>query len=340
METSAQSRQPSPELFFNTLNAYQRTEALKAALQLGLFTAIGEGAQTAEALAQRCEGSERGMRILCDYLVVIGFLTKDTNRYDLTTDSATFLDKCSPAYLGSAMTFLASPMLTAGFKDLPAAVRKGGTVVSTEGTLAPEHPIWVEFARTMASLSALSSELIAELLCAQSGESWRVLDIAAGHGLFGITLAKHNPNAEIAAVDWPNVLAVAQENAEAAGVAGRYRIIPGSAFDVEYGSGYDLVLLTNFLHHFDVPTCEKLLRKVHAALKPGGRAVTLEFVPNEDRVSPPVPAAFSLAMLATTPSGDAYTFSEYDRMFHHAGFSSSEIHPLPPTFQRVVISHR
>ena len=55
----------------------------------------------------------------------------------------------------------------------------------------------------------------------------------------------------------------------------------------------------------------------------GGRAVTLEFVPNEDRISPPDAAGFSLMMLAATPSGDAYTFSELDRMLRNAGFSRS-----------------
>ncbi len=72
--------------------------------------------------------------------------------------------------------------------------------------------------------------------------------------------------------------------------------------------GYDVILLTNFLHHFDVPTNEKLLRKVYAALAPGGHAVALEFVPNDDRISPPMSAKFSLVMLANTVSGDAYTF--------------------------------
>ena len=111
-------------------------------------------------------------------------------------------------------------------------------------------------------------------------------------------------------------------------------------FDVEYGSGYDLVLLTNFLHHFDVPTCETLLRKVHTALADGGRAVTLEFVPNEDRVTPPDAAGFSMMMLTTTPSGDAYTFTELERMAANAGFSRSALHPLPPTIEQVVISEK
>jgi 2-polyprenyl-3-methyl-5-hydroxy-6-metoxy-1,4-benzoquinol methylase len=186
----------------------------------------------------------------------------------------------------------------------------------------------------------MSSDLLAQLLRAGEGKPCKVLDIAAGHGLFGIAFARHNPNAQVTALDWPVVLEVAEENARAAGVAARHRLLPGSAFDVDYGAGYDVVLLTNFLHHFDVPTCEKLLRKVHAALGPGGRAVTLEFVPNEDRVTPPTAATFSMIMLGSTPAGDAYTFAEYQSMFRNAGFSRSELHPLPPTFQHVVISHK
>jgi 2-polyprenyl-3-methyl-5-hydroxy-6-metoxy-1,4-benzoquinol methylase len=340
MSGFAETQQPSPALFFETINAYQRTQCLKGAIELELFTAIGEGARTAVDIATRCSASERGIRILCDFMVVNGFLTKDDNNYDLTIDSATFLNRHSPAYLGGAVRFISSPELTDSFNDVAAIVRKGGTVTGDEGTVSPENPIWVEFARSMAALMALPAELLARLIRADSGEKCKVLDIAAGHGLFGITIARMNSKAEVTALDWPGVLAVAKENAKSAGVSDRFTTIPGSAFDVDFGNDYDVVLLTNFLHHFDVPTCETLLKKIYAALAPGGRAVTFEFVPNEDRVSPPVPATFSMMMLGTTPSGDAYTFSEFERMFSNAGFSSSELHPLPPTFQQVVISHR
>jgi ubiquinone/menaquinone biosynthesis C-methylase UbiE len=168
----------------------------------------------------------------------------------------------------------------------------------------------------------------------------KILDIAAGHGLYGLAFANNNPQANIVALDWPNVLEVAKENARVAGVADRYSTIEGSAFDVDYGTGYDLILLTNFLHHFDPPTNETLLRKVHAALAEGGRAVTLEFVPNEDRISPPESAAFSVQMLGGTPAGDAYTFPELERMCANAGFARSELHELPPSIQRVVISEK
>src|SRR5206468_379909 len=104
------------------------------------------------------------------------------------------------------------------------------------------------------------------------------------------------------------------------GVGARVQLRPGDAFTTDFGTGWDLVLLTNFLHHFDPPTCERLLAKTRAALAPGGRAVAVEFVPDEDRISPPEAAAFSLVMLATTPAGDAYTFREYEGMFRRAGF--------------------
>jgi ubiquinone/menaquinone biosynthesis C-methylase UbiE len=340
MTQTMEARQVSPTLFFESMNAYQRSAALKAAIDLDLFTAIGEGIETIPELAQRCGAAERGMRILCDYLAIGGFLTKAGSLYGLTPESAAFLDRRSPACIASAARFLASPMLTDGFKDLAASVRKGGTILDSEGHLAPDHPIWVEFAQAMAPLMTLPAELIAGLLAADLAPKWKVLDIAAGHGVFGIALAKHNPRAEVVAVDWANVLEAAKANAREAGVAERYRTIPGSAFEVEFGTGYDIVLLTNFLHHFDVATCETVLRKVHKALGPEGRAVTLEFVPNEDRISPPVAASFSLIMLGGTPSGDAYTFSEFERMFRNSGFSSSELHQLPPTFEQVIISHR
>ena len=338
--SSSPAQQPSPQLFFQTVNAYQRTEGLKAAIELEVFTAIGEGNTIASEIAKRCQTSERGMRILCDYLCIIGFLSKDGTNYSLTQDSAVFLDKRSPAYLGGAIEFISTDQLTDNFKNFAEVVRKGGSLDPEGGTVSPDNPIWVKFARSMAPMIAMPAQLLAKLVDPAADRKLKVLDIAAGHGLFGIAFATNNKQAEIVAVDWPRVLDVAKENAAKSGVADRYSTIEGSAFDLDFGSGYDLVLLTNFLHHFDPPTCETLLRKVHASLAEGGRAVTLEFVPNEDRISPPDAAAFSVMMLGSTPSGDAYTFSELQSMFANAGFAESEIRELPPTIQQVVISQK
>jgi ubiquinone/menaquinone biosynthesis C-methylase UbiE len=331
-------KQPTPALLFDTFNAFQKTQAIKTAIELEIFTAIGEGNTTANQIAERCSASERGTRILCDFLTISGFLTKQGSEYGLTPDSAMFLDKRSPAYMGTVSQFILSPHIMDNFDRLTEAVRNGGCV--TDSALEPDHPMWTEFARAMAPMMAMPAQLMAQLVDTDKDQKLRVLDIAAGHGLYGIAFAAQNPNAEITAVDWPNVLEVARENAAAAGVSDRYQLKPGSAFDVDYGQGYDVILLTNFLHHFDQPTCETLLRKVHGSLADGGRAATLEFVPNDDRVTPPQAAAFSMQMLGGTPSGDAYTFKELDEMFRNAGFQSSELHELPPTIERVVISKK
>jgi SAM-dependent methyltransferase len=331
---------PSPARILDAFTAYQRTAAIKAAVELDVFTAIGDGADTVAELARRCAASERGLRSLCDRLVVDGFLTKDGARYALTLDAALFLTRSSPGYLGSMVTFMASPTIVAGFERLTEAVRRGGTAMGQENALAPEHPVWVEFARAMAPGAGFTAQQLLPVLDVAAAPRLRVLDVAAGHGMYGIILARENPRAEIVALDWANVLAVAEENARAAGVTARYRTIPGSAFTRDFGGGYDLVLLTNFLHHFDPPTCERLLAKAHAALVPGGRVAAVEFVPHEDRVSPPDAASFSLAMLASTPAGDAWTLAEYERMFHAAGFARPTLHELTPSPQQAVVARR
>jgi ubiquinone/menaquinone biosynthesis C-methylase UbiE len=330
--------EPSPELFFNTALGFQRTAALKGAIDLGLFTAIGEGATSAKAIAERCQASERGTRILCDALTVMGFLTKEGAAYALTPDSAVFLDRRSPAYLGSVTAFLNDTMLMSSHDDMAAVVRKGGTVMAQE-SVSPENPAWVIFARAMMPMMVMPARAMAQTVAVDPARKIKVLDIAAGHGIFGITFAQAHPNVEVTALDWAPVLEVAKANAKTFGVADRYQVIPGSAFDVPFGAGYDLVLLTNFLHHFDPPTNTTLLKKVRAALRDGGRAVTLEFIPNEDRVTPPMQAAFALTMLASTAAGDAYTFPELQRMFADAGFARTEMHEVPPS-QRMLVSYR
>jgi hypothetical protein len=328
---------PSPELIFETLIAYQRSAALHAAIELDLFRAIGEGPGDIASLARQCGASERGIRILCDYLTILGLLAKEGGRYRHTPSSAVFLDPRSPASIASAARFLGHPALAEPFVRLAEVVRSGHTILPGDGSVEPENPIWVEFAHGMAPMmGALAGPLGAIVLDGLAGPL-RVLDIAAGHGLFGIEVAKLNPEASVTAVDWAVVLEVARGNARKAGVEDRYQLLPGSAFDVEYGGPYDIVLLTNFLHHFDPPTCVGLLRKVHAALKPGGRAAALEFVPNEDRISPPMAAAFSLTMLASTAAGDAYTFRELEKMYQEAGFGAITAHSIPRSPHTVVM---
>ncbi|HZP35700.1 MAG TPA: methyltransferase [Methylomirabilota bacterium] len=332
--------EPSPELFLGSVTAYQRSAAIRGALDLDLFTAVGAGADTAAALAERCQATPRGIRILCDYLTAAGLLIKAGDRYRLTADSAAFLDRRSPACVASAADFMYSPEIREAFSDVAAAVRRGGTVLPAGGTVAPGHPVWVRFARAMAPLMRAAARAVVDTVPVDAERPLRVLDVAAGHGMFGIAFVERYPRAEVTALDWPAVLAVARENAAAAGVAGRHRTIAGSALEADLGGPHDLVLIPNFLHHFDPPTCERFLARVRAVLVPGGRAVAVEFVPDEGRVTPPPAAMFALVMLCTTDTGDAYTFAELDGMFRRAGFSTCVLRTAGPAGPQIVISER
>lgn len=331
---------PSPALFFDTMGAFQRTEAMRTAIDLDLFTHIAAGLSSVEDIAAACQASPRGIRILADSLTIIGFLDKQGDRYHVTKDTGVFLNRNSPAYLGGTLDFLLTPQIRDCFSNLTTAVRRGGTATSEEGTVSYDNPVWVAFARAMGPLMQMPAQMIANLVGDASTRPLKILDVAAGHGLFGITLATRYPQAHVTALDWPNVLQVAEENARGAGISDRYALHPGSAFEVDWGGPYDLVLLTNFLHHFDQPTCEQIARRAFAALAPGGRAITLEFIPESDRIKPPSTAMFALTMLVTTARGDAYTFAEYETMFDNAGFQRSVFHPLPPTTQQVVVSYK
>jgi ubiquinone/menaquinone biosynthesis C-methylase UbiE len=208
------------------------------------------------------------------------------------------------------------------------------------GTVAPDHPVWVRFAHAMAPLASMAAEAVGDLVEVDPVQPLRVLDVAAGHGMFGIAFGRRHPRSVITALDWSAVLEVARENARAAGVDRRYRTIAGSAFEADLDGPYDLVLVPNFLHHFDPATCERFLARVREALAPGGRAVTVEFVPDEGRVTPPHAAMFGLVMLCSTPAGDAYTFAELDTMLRRAGFGGSELRVPGPGGPQVIISQR
>ncbi|MGI8989532.1 MAG: methyltransferase [Bryobacteraceae bacterium] len=326
----------NPGIIFESINAYQRSAALKAAIELNVFSEIARGSRGADAIAKALGASPRGIRILCDYLAIAGFLSKDGEQYSLSPESAMFLDRNSRAYFGGTVHFLLDPRLIAPFLDLTQIVRTGKTTLPDQGTVSRDNPIWIDFARQMAPMMHPAAAEIAELVAGDGDIG--VLDIAAGHGLFGINIARRNPKARITALDWPNVLAVAAENAKKFGVADRFSTLPGDAFEVPFGGPYNLVLVTNFFHHYDPPTCGKLMRKIQAALAPGGRCVTLDFVPNDDRVSPTIAAGFAMTMLGTTVAGDVYTFAQYDTMFRSAGFASSELHLLAKAPQSVILS--
>jgi SAM-dependent methyltransferase len=301
----------SPTWLIEEFCAYERTFALRTAVELDLFTRIGAGVNSIPALAKATRASVRGLRVLCDHLTVYQHLTKEGNRYRLSLNSKVYLSRDSPAYFGSAIEFLASDSYVRAFSDLLNSVKRGrGPSTKTR---------WPDYARFMSPLAQQMAAFMAEAMNVDAAGPIRILDVAAGHGLYGLALAAVNSEAEIYALDAPQVLRVAAGNARRAGVRKRFHPIPGDAFKTGFGGPYDLVLTANIAHHLEPRANIKLFQKCRAALKPGGKLVLLDFVVNDDRVSPPAEAAFALHLFATG-SCDVYTFGEYQGMLRAAGF--------------------
>ncbi len=320
--------QISENLLYDTVLAYQRTAALIAAVRLDLFTRIGNKRVQSDVLAESIGASPRGTRILCDYLVLVGFLSKSGDTYGLTPQSRWTMDGNSPRSATSVIDFLAAPEMIALILDDPTRyVREGGS----EGlaNVSPDNPIWERFARAMVPFAAP----VARLMTARARElglsPTKVLDIAAGHGLYGIEIGKAFPGSTVTAVDWGAVLSFARSNA--ADLGGRYSTIAGNAFDVDLGTGYDLAILASFLHHFSPEECTDMLRRLRAALAPQGKVFIVDFMPDEATMSPPEAVAFSFLMLATTPKGESHTAAAYVAMAREAGFTGgTSYHSLAP----------
>jgi ubiquinone/menaquinone biosynthesis C-methylase UbiE len=330
---------PSPYRLFDLFNSAYRTAALRAAIELDLFSAIAAGSTTTAQIAAGLQASERGVRILCDTCVAMGLLNSSGGAYGLPEDVAAFLDRRSPYYLGALARMSMQPGAWPHLNSPERAVIAGASVMGPDADIENEQPEWPEFARAIAPMMALPAAAMADLVHARGCRGNRILEVAAGHALFGIAVAKHNPEARLTALDWPAVLDVAREKAAAAGIALRFVAIAGNVFAAEFGGRYELAVIANFLHMLDPEKAVELLAKVHGALVPGGAVAIFDFVVDEDRTSPAVAAIFAMTMLTATRGGDAYTFAEASAMCRRAGFARAEMHELPPFDQRVVLAY-
>jgi hypothetical protein len=322
------------------MNMAYRGAALRSAIELGVFTAVGAGSRSLRDIGRSIRSSERGTRILCDAMVVMGFLGKTVRgQYRLTPDSAAFLDRRSPYYMGElaklSLQADAWPHLAAPWE----AVRAGRSTMGRDADMEVELAEWKDFAGAIAPMMAVPAKSLAQFLFPGRGfPACDVLELAAGHGLFGVEIGRRNKRARITALDWPSVVGYARVNASKARLGKRFSAIGGSVFQADFRGPYDLVLIANFVHMLSPEQNTRMFAKARAALKPGGRMALFEFVVNDDRVSPELSAIFAMAMLTATEGGDTYTLKELDRMCRAAGFSRCEMHSLGDLEQRVVLA--
>ncbi len=325
--TNANAEPPAgPMAVMQMLQGAQVTGILNAAIELNVFQKLVEGPLDARGASERIGCPERSTRILLDALSVLGLLAKEGAKYRLTPTASDHLVPGKPMYMGDVRGIFASPVFWAALPRLAEAVKKGGTILDKHAE-TPANPFWESFAQSSASMAFPGSMALDAVLGTwiESKPKCRVLDIAAGSGIYGFTLAKH-PNVELTSLDWPNVLEKTREWAGRLGVdAKRVKYLPGDLFEVDYGGPYDLILLSHVYHHFDAPKCAALTKKVASALAPGGRIAVQDMV-YDSALENPGAAMFSMIMLMWTHKGESFALADYTKWFTEAGLSAPEAH--------------
>jgi SAM-dependent methyltransferase len=319
--------------------AYLKSALLRTAIDLEIFTHVAHGRRTPSALAASCKADERGVRIVADALCAIGLLSKSGGEYVLPPLVEMMLVKDSPAYAGAFTRITLNPRLWATVGRLTETVRSG---VPPETMVdVPGHEFWEEFSVASAGISVAGAHAVAEHLGLDPDSPAELLDVAVGSGVYGFMALERLPRAHLTSLDWENVLAQARRIAEQRGVADRVTWLAGSAFDAPLPpSHFDAVLMSHFLHHFSAEENTRLLRRLFATLKPGGRLLVHDFVPDEARAAHEPALLFAVIMLSTTRQGNVYTPAEYRRQFEDAGFRDFSLHPLPFGGSSVLVANR
>ena len=320
--------QLDPTPIIQMLQANQVTAVLKSAIDLGVFAALAKAAGDAGAVAMTIGCPQRSTAILLDALAVLGLATRRDTSYELTPLARAFLVPGGPTYLGDASNIFSGPLLWEGFGKLTEAVRADGSVMKQHAE-TPSNEFWETFARSSAALAfpaaAVLAEQLAPLAAAKNG--LRVLDVAAGSGIYGHTLLR-TPGVDVTFLDWPNVLTETRAWGDRLGVdQARAHYVPGNVFDVELGGPYDVVIASHLYHHFDPQTCQALTRRLAGALAPGGRLAVHDFVTGSALENPGA-TMFSLVMLVWTRHGKAYAQADYASWMLEAGLARPSAHPL------------
>ncbi len=309
----------TPERIMQLAWGYAPVLIIEAAVKHRVFDTLNESPKTLAELSQATGASERGLAAIINALVGLQLLAKEGNRYSLTPESAAFLVSTKPSSFGGLFKHMSVQIIPRWLK-LDDVVRTGKPATAVNDRSEGAH-FFAEFVEALYPMSFPPAKALAEHLgISKATNLIRVLDIAAGSGVWGITLAEQSPQVRMTAVDWPEVLEVTKRIATRHGVAERLTTIPGDLLQVDFGKDHNIGTLGHILHSEGHERSQQLLRKVFAALASGGTIAIAEFTPNDDRTGPPNALIFAVNMLVNTDAGDTFTFSEVSEWLRNTGF--------------------
>jgi SAM-dependent methyltransferase len=293
---------------------------IEAAVRNGIFDLLDAGPKTVEEAASATGASVRGLRAIMNALVGIDLLTKSQDgKYALTPESAAFLVSTRPSFYGGFLRHT-STHLVPRWLNLAEIVRNGrGTGEVNDEAKGTEF--FSQFVEDLFPMNYPASQVLAtELQIDQAKQPVRVLDVAAGSGVWGIGLAQRSKQVHVTALDWPGVLEITRKVAARLGVADRFTFVQGDLRTADFGTGYQVVTLGHILHAEGEPRSRKLLKKTFDALAPGGTVSIAEFLVNDQRTGPPNGLIFAVNMLVGTEEGDTWSFEEIGGWLRDAGF--------------------
>jgi hypothetical protein len=316
----------TPERIMQFAWGYVPPLVLEAAIKHRVFDVLDSGPKTIAQVGRETGASERGLTAIMNVLVGLNFLAKDENEcYRLTPESAAFLVSTKPGFHGGMIRHCSEDLIPK-WLGLNEVVRTGkpAAAVNDEET---GGDFFQKFVTDIFALSYSPAKALARHLDLK-GEA-RVLDLAAGSGVWGIALAEASEAVRVTAVDWPEVIPVTRKTAGRFGLGERFSFVEGDLLEVDFGSGFDVATLGHILHSEGRERSKKLLAKVFGALASGGTIAIAEFLVNPERTGPVGSLFFAVNMLVNTESGDTYSFEEIEGWLREAGFVDARLLEAP-----------
>ena len=315
-----ETKKLTPERLQQLGFAYAPPLIISAAVNNKVFDTLQSGPQTLEQISKETGGSARGLRAIMDALVGLELLKKDRqSKYSLTPESEAFLISENP---GTLAGFFGSilPVMASRWLRLTDIVREGQPAVAvnqeTEGT-----EFFSQLVETIIPMSYPGAQKLADhLKVANSKEQVRVIDLAAGSGIWGIAVAQKSPRVRVTAVDWAGMIPTTKRITGKFGVRDRFDFIEGDLAEANFASGHDVATLGHILHSEGEQRGRQLLQKVFRALKSGGTIAVAEWLVDDKRSKPLHSLMFAVQMLVNTEMGDTFSFNEIKKWLEDAGF--------------------